>query len=288
VKAERAVGADLIESEFAINELILNYWKFAKNYYAKEGNPTKELTCMQEAIRPLRQLYGHSTQHSSSEWIRQAIPGLKAICLDSPDTVLNELPRLHDEADYVVADGPGSQTEISRALLLRADFAVVPCKASMLEVRALAKATEVLRQAQDIRNGLPRAVAVLSMVGQNYRLTRDMKEAADALELPLASSPLTLRQIYADAPGQSAVVWKLGAKGRDAARENRIPLDHSQIALYDSLHKGTIPIPLRRIAGGVLGWLLLSKIGLTASSRWGVTHSFARRPLPGAACRRRP
>jgi len=121
--------------------------------------------------------------------------------------------------DYVVADGPGSQTEISRALLLRADFAIVPCKASMLEVRALAKATEVLRQAQDIRKGLPRAVAVLSMVGQNYRLTRDMKEAADALELPLASSPLTLRQIYADAPGQAAVVWRLGAKGRDAARE---------------------------------------------------------------------
>ena len=159
------------------------------------------------------------TQHSSSEWIRQAVPEVKAVCLDSPDTVLNELPRLHDECDYVVADGPGSQTEISRALLLRADFAVVPCKASMLEVRALAKATEVLRQAQDIRNGLPRAVAVLSMVGQNYRLTRDMKEAADALELPLASSPLTLRQIYADAPGQAAVVWKLGAKGRDAARE---------------------------------------------------------------------
>ena len=77
----------------------------------------------------------------------------------------------------------------------------------------------LMAQAQDIRKGLPHAVAVLSMVGQNYRLTRDMKEAADALELPLASHPLTLRQIYADAPGQGAVVWKLGAKGRDAANE---------------------------------------------------------------------
>jgi chromosome partitioning protein len=57
------------------------------------------------------------------------------------------------------------------------------------------------------------------MVGQNYRLTRDMKDADDALEFPLASAPLTLRQVYADAPGQAGVVWKLGAKGRDAARE---------------------------------------------------------------------
>jgi chromosome partitioning protein len=108
---------------------------------------------------------------------------------------------------------------MSRALLLRADFAVVPCKASMLEVRALAKATDVLRQAQDIRDGKPAAVAVLSMVGENYRLTKDMKEAAHALGLPLAASALTLRQIYADAPGQAEVVWKMGAKARCAAEE---------------------------------------------------------------------
>jgi len=159
------------------------------------------------------------TQHSSSEWILQAVPDVPAFCMDCPDDVLNDLPRLSDEADYIVADGPGSQTEMSRALLLRADAAIVPCKASMLEVRALAKATEVLRQAQDIRNGLPTAVAVLSMVGENYRLTRDMKEAADALELPLASTPITLRQIYADSPGQGQVVWNMGAKARPAVQE---------------------------------------------------------------------
>src|SRR5690606_14168497 len=121
--------------------------------------------------------------------------------------------------DFIVADGPGSQTEMSRALLLRADFAVVPCKASMLEVRALAKATEVLRQSQDIRKGLPQAVAVLSMVGSKYRLTQDMKDAAEALQLDLAGSGITLRQIYADARGQGTVVWRMGSKGREAAAE---------------------------------------------------------------------
>lgn len=158
-------------------------------------------------------------QRSSSEWVRQAVPEIRALKLDTPDEVLNELPKLRDEADFIVADGPGSQTEMSRALLLRADFAVVPCKASMLEVRALAKATEVLRQSQDIRKGLPQAVAVLSMVGSKYRLTQDMKDAADALQLDLASTGITLRQIYADAPGQGTVVWRMGTKGREAAAE---------------------------------------------------------------------
>ena len=173
------------------------------------------------------------TQQSSSEWIREASPAVNVVRLDNPTNILNELPILNQETDFVVADGPGGQTETSRALLLRADFAIVPCKASMLEVRALAKATEVLRQAQDIRGGSPKAMIVLSMVGKNYRLTQDMKDAAAALSLPLASTHMTLRQIYADAPGQAAVVWKMGAKAQDAARET------------DNLFREILPLTVR-------------------------------------------
>ena len=158
-------------------------------------------------------------QQSSSEWIAEAAPKVRSVRLDNPDLILSELPLLNAEADFVIADGPGSQNETSRALLLRADLAIVPCKASMLEVRALAQATEVLRVSQDIRGGLPRAVVVLSMVGKNYRLTADMIDAAAALNLPLASQAMTLRQIYADAPGQGKVVWNMGSRAREAASE---------------------------------------------------------------------
>lgn len=159
------------------------------------------------------------TQQSSSVWIREAVPKVETVVLSSPSDILNELPALSREVDYVVADGPGSNTETSRALLLRADFAIVPCKASMLEVRALAQATQVLREAQDIRGGRPDAVIVLNMVGKNYRLTKDMKEAATTLKLPLAETHMILRQIYADAPGQASVAWQLGARAREAAAE---------------------------------------------------------------------
>lgn len=159
------------------------------------------------------------SKQSSSEWIREAQPGVRAVRLDNPDAILNELPGLGHETDFVVADGPGSQTETSRALLLRADLAIVPCKASMLEVRALAKATEVLRQAQDIRQGAPSAIIVLSMVAMRYRLTQDMRDAAAALALPLASRAMVLRQVYADAPGQGALVWNMGSRAHDAASE---------------------------------------------------------------------
>jgi chromosome partitioning protein len=158
-------------------------------------------------------------QHSSAQWIKEASPAVKTVCFDDPNDILNELPGLAAECDFVVADGPGSQSETSRALLLRADRAIVPCKASILEARALTKATESLRQAQDIRAGHPEAIIVLSMVGKNYRLTRDMKTAAKSLGLPMAHTALILRQIYADAPGQGAVVSKLGSRASEAAQE---------------------------------------------------------------------
>src|SRR4051812_8918946 len=161
------------------------------------------------------------TQHSSSQWINEADALIKAVCLDNPDVILNDLPGISQDVDYVIADGPGSNTETSRALLLRADMAIVPCKASMLEIRALAQATKALKHAQEIRKGQPHALIVLSMVGKNYRLTQDMKDAAATLGLRMAKTALTLRQIYADAPGQEAVVWHMGARGREAAQEIR-------------------------------------------------------------------
>lgn len=158
-------------------------------------------------------------QRSSSEWIREASPEIDLIGFNTSDEVFEELPALKSQADYIIADGPGSQTETSRALLMWADLAIVPCKASMFEARALSKNTAFVRQAQQIRKGMPKAIAVLTMVGRDYRLTKDMKQAADALSLPLAKTQLTLRQAYADAPGQSTFVWNMGYAAREAAKE---------------------------------------------------------------------
>lgn len=158
-------------------------------------------------------------QKSSSEWLREAAPEIKIVRLESPDEIIEDLPLLDQETDYVVADGPGSNTETSRALLCRADLAIVPCKASMLEVRALANATRVVKHSQSVRRGPPDAVIVLNMVGKNYRLTKDMRDAATALNFPLAKTPMILRQIYADAPGQGDVVWNMGSRAREASQE---------------------------------------------------------------------
>lgn len=184
------------------------------------------------------------TQQSSTEWIREALPSLTVVRLANADQVLDELPVLAREAEYVIADGPGSQTETSRALLMWADLAVIPCKASMFEARALDKNTTFVRQAQAIRHGMPAAIAVLSMVGRDYRLTKDMREAARVLQMSLATQAITLRQAYADAPGQATFVWQMGYAARDAADE----INHLFTELLPEVAADNV-LPLRKVSG---------------------------------------
>jgi len=61
-------GADNVQvaptaAATSVNEMILAYWRFAKTYYVKDGQPTKELACMREALLPLRELYGNTPAH---------------------------------------------------------------------------------------------------------------------------------------------------------------------------------------------------------------------------------
>jgi integrase len=46
-------------SELTIIELIAAYWRFAENYYVKDGSPTDHLHLVRRALGLLRQLYGH-------------------------------------------------------------------------------------------------------------------------------------------------------------------------------------------------------------------------------------
>jgi len=54
----RQLPSATTKGEMTVSELLIAYWNFAKGYYAKDGKPTKELSCMREAIRPLKRLYG--------------------------------------------------------------------------------------------------------------------------------------------------------------------------------------------------------------------------------------
>ena len=158
-------------------------------------------------------------QRSSSQWASAMDPKMVVCCLHTPDEIIEQAPRLLEVSDYVVADGPGGLTEQTRALLLVADIAVIPVGPSALDLLAAQQAVRVVKQAQQIRGGLPRARLVLNRVQARTRLAREAQEAVATLGLPVASAAIRLRTAYADASGQRNVVWQMGSAAKGAAAD---------------------------------------------------------------------
>src|SRR5271170_6523223 len=63
-------------------------------------------------------------QHSSSEWLKEAVPEIKTVRLASSDEIMEEFPSIARDCDFLIADGPGSNIDTSRTLLLCADLAI--------------------------------------------------------------------------------------------------------------------------------------------------------------------
>ena len=160
------------------------------------------------------------SQGASSLWLREAAPGIKAVRLPSADDVLDAIPTLQKDFGLIVVDGPAGLSEITRSILLVADLALLPCGPSVLDLRAATEAVKVVRQAQRIRHGMPEARLVPNKLQARYRLSRELLESLRFLAVP-TSNGLRLRQAFADAAGQGALVWQLGRRGGCAAREIR-------------------------------------------------------------------
>jgi integrase len=48
------------QSDLTIAELILAFWCHVQSYYTKDGEPTSEVDTIRQALRPVRELYGHT------------------------------------------------------------------------------------------------------------------------------------------------------------------------------------------------------------------------------------
>ncbi len=151
-------------------------------------------------------LVDSDVQGSSSVWLHEAEPDISVFRLQSPDEVLEQVPRLREKFDHVVIDGPAGLSEVMRTILFVSDVTFVPCGPSVLDLRAAHDAIRVIHQVKRIRDGFPISVLVPNKLQVRYRLSREFVETAKTLGLPVTTG-LRLRQPYADAAGQGTVVW---------------------------------------------------------------------------------
>lgn len=153
-------------------------------------------------------------QKSSSLWIE----GMEEIeipfkVIGSPDELLEQIPDLAAGYDYVIVDGPASLSEATRAILFRSDLAFIPVQPTGVDLRSASDAMRLVKQAQSVRGGLPKAVMFLSRAVKGTKL----KDEAIALlgknpGATLLKTVIHQKQAIADTSGQSATVWDLSGK----------------------------------------------------------------------------
>ena len=160
-------------------------------------------------------------QAASSRWLHAAEPRITVVTEANPEAIIEEGSQLRQTHDAIVGDGPANLAEATRAMLLVADLAVVPCGATLPELEAAAQSFRILRSAQTVRSGaLPTGRLVLNRLrSDRFVLTRESRQAAGALGVPLCQSVLRLREATADSPGQRSVVWRMGRRAKDASFE---------------------------------------------------------------------
>lgn len=154
-------------------------------------------------------------QQSSSGWLKELQLPYRVI--SDPEVLFDELPKLTDSFDIVIVDGPGNASEVTKALLIRSNLVLIPCRDSMIDLSSTGKIVQFVRQAREIRDGLPVAALYLNAVKDNTILVREAKEVLQSGILPLLTTTLPDRQCIKDAPGQGSTIFRMKGQAAKSA-----------------------------------------------------------------------
>lgn len=159
-------------------------------------------------------------QRSSSMWLSTLTEKIPFEVISDADTLLEKLDGLVQKFEYVIVDGPGSLAEVTRAIVLLADLAIIPCQPTGLDLGSAFDTVRLILQARQIRKGMPYSAAFLSRAVKGTRLKDEARELLGTMpDLKVLKSVIHQRQVVADAVGQQATVWN--QRDRAAAESAR-------------------------------------------------------------------
>jgi chromosome partitioning protein len=159
-------------------------------------------------------------QQLSSLWISKLNIDIPFFHSDDPNELVETIPRMSEEFDYVVVDAPGKAEEETRLILLRSHIAVIPVQPTGADLHATGRTLRLVNQAQSIIGGYPHAALFISRAIKGTRLKEEaLSTLGQVKEAVLLKTIIHQRQIIADTYGQSATVWMLQGKGAKEAIE---------------------------------------------------------------------
>ena len=160
-------------------------------------------------------------QKTSSIWLESLANEIPFQVIQNPDELLEQLPKLAQEYEWLLVDGPATLSETTRALLLWADLALIPCQPAGVDLASASDTVRLVRQAQAIRSGLPRAALFLNKAIKGTKLKDEAFAVLQQVEdVSLLKTIIHQRQVITDSFGQGATVFDMtGTPAGTARRE---------------------------------------------------------------------
>lgn len=158
-------------------------------------------------------------QRSSSIWLETLEDKIPCEVAQTSEVLLELIPELTRDYNYVVVDGPAGLSDATKAILYRADLAIIPCQPSGVDLRSASDAIRLIRQAQVERDGVPKAAVFLSRAVKGTRLKDEAIMLLNNIGVPVLDTVIHQRQAIADTFGQAATVWELLGKASVEAAE---------------------------------------------------------------------
>jgi len=121
----------------------------------------------------------------------------------------------HQDADYIVLDGPPRIAEITRVILVLADLCIVPVGASVAEIWATNDLLALIEEAKKVKSITARMI--WTRYRPHTRLAQDLTEMATReLGLVALSTSLGLRVAYMEALGEGLTVAEMSERSAKA------------------------------------------------------------------------
>jgi chromosome partitioning protein len=144
------------------------------------------------------------------------------IGIDRP-TLAKDIQAIRDNQDYIIIDGAPQLAELAVAAIKCADLIVIPVQPSPYDIWACEDLVDIINARQEITEGIPKAVFIISRAIKNTQLSNEIRDALSGYGLPIMENQTYQKTVY----GKSAAV---GSTVLDFQKGNEAELEIKNIA----------------------------------------------------------
>ena len=195
-------------------------------------------------------LYGFKTllvdsdrQGSSRDWHENGDGEmLEVIGLDRP-TLDKDIQKFKKTYDVIFIDGGPGVSDVMVKALICSDAILVPVQPAQFDVWTSSSLVDLIKQRQDITNGLPKAAFVITREILNTRLSKNIEESLKAYEMPIFKSRTSSRVSYIEVIPRGKTVLE----SDDEAAKNEILALANELIEFGGMEvpcSKTVPVTL--------------------------------------------